>query len=65
LLFVDGGPIDPNPLITTVPFFNANSIFGNDDRGGFSAYSQASHEIILLGETANSGSINANDIVVV
>jgi len=43
--------------------FDSNVIFGNDDRGGFSAYSAASHEIILLGETGNSGSINANDIV--
>jgi hypothetical protein len=65
-LTADSAGVDYQMLFTgEADYFDPAGIFGNDDRGGFSAYSQATHEIILLGEVGNSGSINANDIVFV
>jgi hypothetical protein len=44
-------------------YYDSSWIFGAQNAGGQQAYTHSTHEIILLGESANAGSLNANDIV--
>ena len=63
-LSVDQAGVDTQVLFTgQAEAFLAADIYGDQNRGGFAAEDSATHEIILLGETGNNGSLNASDIV--